>query len=258
MMNKTSIEDRDQDLIKQFRNIIEEKKQPNEPEPQKRPWPAFALAGLILAAIIVVMAYHMIPERMQTPPSPAPEKVKTAAPKAPVSESQPQLTKVEKPSISDEKPPQAPLPESVPVMPEKEQAPPLNVVQAPKKPAPIEKLPEIVNSADVTVSELVVCHSIKNRQYVSPEDTFSMKNGAKPVVWTWMNALTDKPPQELSHIYYLNGKRFCRVILPVRYPRTRTWSKVTMRRAAQAGSWRVDIVNNSGQVIARTHFTVEI
>ena len=257
-MNKTNIEDRDRDLIKKFRNIIEEKKQHNEPEPQKRPWPAFTLAGFIMVAIIVVMAYHMIPERVQTAPSSTPEKMKTAAPKTPVSVAQPTLTKVGKPSIPDEKPPQDPLPESEPVIPEKEAAPLLDVVQPPEKPAPMEILPEMVNSTDVTVRELVVCHSVKNRQYVSPEDRFSMKNGAKPVVWTWMTALTGKPPQELSHIYYLSGKRFCRVILPVRYPRTRTWSKVTMKRPAQAGSWRVDVVNNSGQVIARTHFTVEM
>nr|WP_320190558.1 DUF2914 domain-containing protein [uncultured Desulfobacter sp.] len=258
MMNKTSIEDRDQDLMKKFRNIVEEKKQLNEQEPQKRPWPAFTLAGFIMAAIIVAIAYHMIPERVHTAPSPTPAKVKTAALKTPVSMPDPTLTQGEKPSIPDEKPPQEPLTESAPVIPAKEEEPSLEVVQTPEKAAPIETLPEIVNSTDATIKELVICRSIKNRQYVSPENRFSMKNGAKPAVWTWMNALTDKPPQELSHIYYLNGKRFCRVILPVPFPRTRTWSKVTMKRPAQAGSWRVDVVNKNGQVIARANFTVEI
>lgn len=259
-MNKTNIEDRDQDLMKKFRKIVEEKKQLNEqaPQPQKRPWPAFTLAGLIMVAIIVVMAYQMIPGRVQTPPSPTPAKVEPAAPETPVSVTQPTLAEVEKPSIPDETPPQVPLPETVPVMPAKEEPPLSKVVQTPEKAAPKEILPEIVNGTDVTIDQLIICHSIKNRQYVSPENRFSMKNGAKPVVWTWMNTLTDTPPQELSHIYYLNGKRFCRVILPIRFPRTRTWSKVTMKRPAQAGSWRVDVVNNSGQVVARANFTVEI
>ena len=86
---------------------------------------------------------------------------------------------------------------------------------------------------------------------------FSLENGAKPVVWTWMNVLTDKPPQTLSHIYYLNGKRYCRVILPAPLPRTRTWSNVKLNKPEHAGSWRVDVVNSRGQVIARADFSVE-
>jgi hypothetical protein len=265
MMNKSSIEERDERLIKKFRNIIEEKEQLRaqfkQQVPHRRSWSLLAPAGFILAAGIIFMVYHTIPERALTDPSSTPEKVETASPKNSMPMAQHPLPDVENPDLPNEKPVQVILSETVPVLPAEEEPPHSEVVQTEilqtwEKAAPVETLPEIVSTTDVTIEELVICRSIKNRQYISPENRFSMENGAKPVVWIWMNVLTDKPPQDLSHIYYLNGERFCRVILPVLYPRTRTWSKVRLNKPAHAGSWRVDVVNNSGQVIARTDFTV--
>ncbi|WP_020587428.1 DUF2914 domain-containing protein [Desulfobacter curvatus] len=262
MKNRTSIEDRDRHLMKKFRNIIEEKEQRKEQfkqqAPQRPSWPVFMMAGFIVAAGIMFMIYRMIPERALTETPSTPEKVETVSPRNPASMVQDTLTDVEQPDIPNEKPSQALPPETAPVPPAKETPPHSEIVQTLEKAAPKKTLPKIVSSTDVTIQELVICRSIKNRQYMSPENRFSMANDARPVVWTWMNVLTDKPPQVLSHIYYLNGKRFCRVILPAPYPRTRTWSKVTLNKPAHAGSWRVDVVNSSGQVIARTDFTVEI
>lgn len=259
-MNKTNIEDRDRRLIKKIRNIIEKKKPLEWQAPRRHPWSIFTLAGFIIVASIMFMIYHMIPERVLTDPSSTPEKVETDIQENPASMGQYTLTEIETRDISNEKqkPVQSLSSEPAPVLPPEEVAPHSKVVQTPKKAAPIETLPAIVSSTDVTISELVVCRSIKHRQYMSPDNRFSMGNGAKPVAWTWMNVLSDKPPQELSHIYYLNGKRYCRVILPAPYTRTRTWSKVRLNRPVHAGSWRVDVVNSSGQVIARANFTVVI
>nr|WP_320016181.1 DUF2914 domain-containing protein [uncultured Desulfobacter sp.] len=261
MTNKTSIEERDRRLIKKFRNIIEEKKQLEQQAPQKRSWSIFKPAAFIMGASIMVvgiifMVYQMIPERALTDPSSTPEKVETASSKNPASMAQHTLNDVEKPNLPNEKPAQVLLSETAPVLSTEEEPPHSEVVKTPEA-APIETLPEIVSTTDVTIHELVICRSVKNRKYISPGNRFSMENGAKPVVWTWMNVLTDKPPQSLSHIYYLNGKRYCRVILPAPYPRTRTWSNVKLNKPEHAGSWRVDVVNSRGQVIARADFTVE-
>ena len=265
MINRTSIEDRDRHLIEKFRNIVEEKEQIREQcnaqAPQRRPWPAFTLAGVIMVAIVMFMVYQMNPDPVLSDSSSPQEKAETASPKNPAPiMAQHTPADVEKPAPPNDKPVQPVASDTVPApVLQAEKAPqPSEVVQPPEKAAPNETLPKIVSMPDVTVPELVICRGIKNRQYVSAENHFSIKNGAKPVVWTWMNVLTNKPPQELSHIYYLNGKKFCRVILPVPYPRTRTWSKVTLKKPSYAGSWRVDVVNSSGQVIARTDFTVEI
>ena len=265
MTNSTSIEERDRHLMKKFRNIVEEKEQiraqHNAQAPQRRPWPIFALAGVVLAAGLMFMVYNRTPDPVITDSSSTQEKTKATAPKKSAPMAQRTPTDVEPQAIPKETPAQAVVSAETPpapVLPMGQKLQPSDVVQpTPEKAAPMETLPEIASMPDVTVSELVICRSIKNRQYVSAENHFSIKNGAKPVVWTWMNVLSEKPPQELSHIYYLNGKRFCRVILPVPYARTRTWSKVTLKKPTYAGSWRVDVVNNSGQVIARTDFTVE-
>nr|WP_319396677.1 DUF2914 domain-containing protein [uncultured Desulfobacter sp.] len=264
MINRTSIEDRDRCLMEKFRNIVEEKEQVraqhNAQAPQRRPWPVFALAGLILTAGILFMVYSMTADPVITE-SPSTQKTAEAAvpeKSAPMAQLTP--ADVEQQISPKETPAEELVSEAstAPVLSVKPETQPSEVVQQhPEKAAPNETLPKIVSMPDVTVPELIICRGIKNRQYVSAENNFSMKDGAKPVVWTWMNVLTEKPPQELSHIYYLNGKKFCRVILPVPYPRTRTWSKVALKKPSYAGSWRVDVVNNSGQVIARTDFTVE-
>jgi hypothetical protein len=264
MINRTSIEDRDRNLIKKFRNIVEEKEQireqRNEQAPKRRLWPVFTLAGFIMVATIMLMVYHMIPAPVQPESSPTPKKVETASPKKPAPMAPHTPTDVEEQVLPNEKPAQTLASETppAPALPAKNEPQHSEVAQTQEKAAPMETLPKIVNMPDVTINELVICRGIKTKQYESPENHFSIKNGAKPVVWTWMNVLTDKPPQKLSHIYYLNGKRFCRVILPAPYPRTRTWSKVTLKKPAYAGSWRVDVVNSSGQVLARTNFTVAI
>lgn len=265
MINRTSIEDRDRHLIEKFRNIVEEKEQikaqRNAQAPPRRPWPVFTLAGFIMVATIIFMVYQMSPDPVLSDSSSTQKKAETTPPKntAPIM-AQHTPTKVEKPVLSNEKPVQAPASETAlaPALPAEKEPQLSEGAEPQKKAVPVETLPKIVSMTDVTIHELVTCRGIKHRQYVSAENHFSMKNGAKPVVWTWMNVLTDKPPQELSHIYYLNGKKFCRVILPAPYPRTRTWSKVTLKKPTYAGSWRVDVVNSSGQVIARTNFTVEI
>jgi len=265
MTDRTSIEDRDRHLMEKFRNIVEEKEQVraqhNAQAPQRRPWPVFAFAGLILAAGIMFMVYNMTADPVIMDSPSTQETAEAAVTKTSAPMAQPTPADVGQQIPPKETPDEALVSEAppAPVLSVEPTPQPSEVVQhPPEKAAPMETLPKIVSMPDVTVPELVICRGIKNRQYVFAENHFSIKDGAKPVVWTWMNVLTDKPPQELSHIYYLNGKRFCRVILPAPYPRTRTWSKITLKKPSYAGSWRVDVVNNSGQVIARTGFTVEI
>lgn len=166
------------------------------------------------------MVYHTIPERALTDPSSTPEKFETASPKNPASTAQHPLTDVEKPDLTNEKPVEAILSETVPVLPAKEERPhskvvQTEVVQTSEKAAPVETLPEIVSTTDVTIQELVICRSVKNRQYIFPENRFSMETGAKLVVWIWMNVLTDKPPPGSEP--HLLPKR--REVLPGHSPR---------------------------------------
>lgn len=259
MMNRNSIEERDQHLIKKFRNIIEAKKplKPQKPGPQRRPWPLFTLAGIILVVSIMFIVFHMRPERVPADSPSTPEKVETAPPEKPAPLAQQTFPDGEKLNPPSETQVPAPPPEPDPVVPAQDAPPPTEVVQAPET-APTQILPEVVSNTDVTIDELVICRHIKNRMYTSRANRFSMANGATPVAWIWMNVLTDKPPQTLTHIYYLNGERYSQVILHASHSRTRTWSRMMLNKPKLAGSWRVDVVDSSGQVLARADFTVEI
>ncbi|HAR33046.1 MAG TPA: hypothetical protein DCR95_02865, partial [Desulfobacter sp.] len=107
MMNKSSIEERDERLIKKFRNIVEEKEQLRaqfkQQVPHRRSWYLLAPAGFILAAGIIFMVYHTIPERTLTDPSSTPEKFETASQKKSMPMAQHPLTDVEKPDLPNEK-----------------------------------------------------------------------------------------------------------------------------------------------------------
>lgn len=108
------------------------------------------------------------------------------------------------------------------------------------------------------IASLIACRDVENRRPVEPSDTFQMTKDSQPDVWVWMNVQSEKAmlPCTLRHVYYVNGDHYADVSLPIRYPRMRTWSNVTLTTANHIGQWRVDVVNADGQVLAQTRFTV--
>ena len=111
-----------------------------------------------------------------------------------------------------------------------------------------------VSSPGVEISHLVVCGGVKDKQFISPKSVFSVS--ADPYAVVWMRVLSADPPFTLTHVYWLNGKRYVDVPLEIRYPHMRTWSRVTLDRQRQIGQWRVDVVNETGQMLDQIEFTV--
>jgi len=109
-------------------------------------------------------------------------------------------------------------------------------------------------TSHITISKIVSCSTVSKLKYVHPKKVFSLKKDSTPTVW--MRVLSDKPPFTLSHVYYLNGKRYCRVPLKIRYRQMRTWSNVTLNRAWQCGKWRVDVTTKDGEILEQIEFTV--
>ena len=110
-------------------------------------------------------------------------------------------------------------------------------------------------SGDVQISQLVTCGDVRNKQYVTEKSTFSVS--ADPVAMVWMRVLSVTPPFVLKHVYSLNGEHYCDVSLNIPYPHMRTWSKVTIDRDIHIGKWHVDVVNENGEILDQTEFTVE-
>jgi hypothetical protein len=106
----------------------------------------------------------------------------------------------------------------------------------------------------IEIAKLVSCAGVQDRQYVSPQNVFSLQKVSKPVVW--MTVLTDKPPFTLTHVYYHNDKKYAEVPLEVTYPRMRTWSRLTLSHAYQTGQYRVEVVTDAGDVLAEIAYTV--
>lgn len=115
-------------------------------------------------------------------------------------------------------------------------------------------LPAVAQHPGVSIGEIVTCCSVKNRQYVNASHGFSLKDSPTPTVW--MSVEAADPPFTLTHVYYVNGEKYCSVPLGIRYHRTRTWSRVKATTRAHLGAWRVDVVTDDGHIVGRTTFDV--
>lgn len=226
-MDRQTIEDRDQRLVKKFRTRVAEKKQGHPEKRSLRPaW--FLVPGLIVCGLALVFLTLSGPSKEQVRQTNAKVPVPEAAPAVSLAPSEPDVL-----DLADIDPPPLPLTAAVIEAPVAETAP---------KPSRIR------------ISEMVTCSRVVDRQYVSPKDIFSLTETAGPVVW--MTVMTDAPPLTLTHVYYHEGRRHCEVPLVIGHPRTRTWSHVTLNPARHQGAWRVDVVNDQGEVLDQIVFTV--
>jgi hypothetical protein len=108
--------------------------------------------------------------------------------------------------------------------------------------------------SDIQISEIVSCSSIIKRQYGAPQKVFSLNQDATASIW--MNVVSDEPPFTLTHVYYVNGSRYCEVPLEIRYKSMRTWSHVTLGHQARIGEWRVEVITDKGEKLDQIEFTV--
>ena len=115
-------------------------------------------------------------------------------------------------------------------------------------------LPAVTEHPGVSIGEIVTCRNVKNRQYVNSDHEFFLKNSPTPTVWMLVEAAD--PPFTLTHVYYVNGEKYCSVPLVIRYNRTRTWSRIKAATDAHLGKWRVDVVTDAGTVVGRVTFEV--
>lgn len=274
-MKKEEIENKDQELIKKFRTIIQNKKK--KPAPRR-----FPLLLIFMFTVLIISSMLLIKQRLIilssegsktiTRPDPAPV---PAEQPAPVSTEQSALVHAEEPDqISAEQPG-------------------LNAgtieintpTEAPEATAPFQKMVDkktVLTSSDsvlinpvpeynpsgepfkqnvqknkpsgIRIEEIISCSSVNNKQYGSPKIRFSLAQDATAKVW--MNVVSQNPPFILTHVYYINEQKYCEVPLAIRYHRMRTWSSVTLKSADHIGRWRVEIITDSGVKLDQIKFTV--
>ncbi len=124
-------------------------------------------------------------------------------------------------------------------------------VLAEKKSA--SSLPRPIVEKSIRINRIVSCREVKNRKSTGSQTTFSVEKNAR--LWVWMEVQSKTLPRTLRHVYFMNGRRFCEVPLSIDYSRTRTWSNISLS-LADVGKWRVDVINETGEVLSRVQFDV--
>ena len=103
-----------------------------------------------------------------------------------------------------------------------------------------------------------LCSDIKDKM---PQ---GLKKGTKKIFYinqdksafVWTEIRTESFPAIIYHTYYLNGEKKYTVPLKIKYPRMRTWSKITLNNETKAGLWKVEISLKDGTILKQVEFEV--
>lgn len=99
------------------------------------------------------------------------------------------------------------------------------------------------------VERVVFATSIENREPVGEAAEFDQSVGR---VYCWTKLTAENPPVGFTHVWYKGDQKVLEVPLKATFPSTRTWSN----KGISPGNWKVDVVDESGQVISSATFTV--
>jgi len=108
--------------------------------------------------------------------------------------------------------------------------------------------------SEFRISGFSVCSVIENKNPKGEKNIFYLKKDK--YIFLWMEVWPEIFPTTLSHVYYLNGKKYVTVPLAIKYIRMRTWSRITLNSYAKAGLWRVDVVTQDNIILKSVDFEV--
>lgn len=117
----------------------------------------------------------------------------------------------------------------------------------------IEKKETIVAPADQGLSVTgALGTGVEGRALVGEAAEFGADVGRVYCVITVSGA---NVPTEVAHAWYFKDQERARTNLPIKYKKHRTWSYKTIH-PQHVGSWRVDVVDRSGNVLKSFPFVV--
>ena len=91
---------------------------------------------------------------------------------------------------------------------------------------------------------------VKDHEPVGEAKEFDASVGQ---VSCWTRVIAATVPTTIKHVWYFDNQKVYEISLDIKYPRTRTWSTKTIR----AGNWRVDVTDETGNVLTSVSFTVK-
>src|SRR5881397_2656932 len=116
------------------------------------------------------------------------------------------------------------------------------VAQAPKEQAEPPNLYE--------VEKIALGTGVESRELVGEATEFDVSAGR---IYCWTKVVSQNVPTTIKHVWYTDEQQPAEVPLNIKYPVTRTWSN----KAIWAGKWRVEVVSETGDVLASADFTVK-
>ena len=100
------------------------------------------------------------------------------------------------------------------------------------------------------VEKIALGTGVESRELVGEASEFDVSVGR---VYCWTKINSQNIPTTIKHVWYPDEEQAAEVTLNVQYPSTRTWSS----KAIRDGKWRVEVVSETGEVLASTDFTVK-
>jgi hypothetical protein len=105
----------------------------------------------------------------------------------------------------------------------------------------------------LAVDEMVFCTGVQDRRPVGADTAFASSVGN---VYCFVRIVGGTDTSSVDHVWYYNGKEMTGITLPVRSASWRTWSSKKIDPAWE-GTWRVDIVSPSGEVLKSREFVIK-
>lgn len=101
----------------------------------------------------------------------------------------------------------------------------------------------------VKVEKVVTAAGVEKKEPVGEAMAFAKDTSR---VFTWTRITAEQPPVKIKHVYYFDGKKAGEVELSVNSSPYRVWSS----KAVWPGSWKVEVTDEAGAVLATSEFTV--
>jgi hypothetical protein len=105
----------------------------------------------------------------------------------------------------------------------------------------------------LTVEEMVFCTAVQDRAPSLPDTAFA---STVENVWCFVKVVGAADTTAITQVWYYNNREMSRVELAVKSASWRTWSSKKIP-AESKGTWRVDVLSPSGEVLKSGSFSIK-
>ena len=113
-------------------------------------------------------------------------------------------------------------------------------------------VPLAISAVNMEVANSAICEKIVNREIVNEGRSFSASVGK---LYCFSKIANIDSYTEVVHAWYYGNTERARITLNVNPPAWRTYSSKIIQ-AHEIGSWRVEILDSSGNLLNTVHFEV--